>query len=73
MISTKDCHDGIPVTDRLGGQAQKRNRTSIAQLLQYSVEYRGRFIDNRLNVQLGLRAPDLSRDLHQYCYSQIGS
>jgi len=57
----------LPLVDSAGNVLQKRDRLSYVVLHQLSAEYRGEFMDNRLNVQVGLRHPWLSRDLTQNC------
>jgi iron complex outermembrane recepter protein len=49
-----------------------RDRFSIAELLQYALEYRGNFMDDKFTATLGLRAPFFKRDLNQYCYTPNG-
>jgi iron complex outermembrane receptor protein len=51
---------------------RNRDRFSIAQLNQFSLEYRGKFFD-ALNVSVGLRAPYFERELNQNCYTQNGT
>jgi iron complex outermembrane receptor protein len=53
-----------------GTNLRRRDRYSIATLNQISAEYRGRFLEDRLLINLGLRAPYLERNLHQYCYQR---
>ncbi|MDX2233970.1 MAG: TonB-dependent receptor [Hyphomonadaceae bacterium] len=50
-----------------------RDRFSIATLNQLSVEYRGEFMQDRLTLVAGLRAPYFERELNQYCYTQINT
>ncbi|ADG12361.1 TonB-dependent receptor [Caulobacter segnis] len=50
-----------------------RDRFSIATLNQVSAEYRGKFLDDKLNLSIGVRAPFFKRELNQFCYSQNGS
>ena len=57
--------DGLPL--------QNRDRYSVAQLQQLSGEYFGRFMDNRLTVTLGVRAPFFRRELNQYCFTLISN
>lgn len=57
----------LPIADAAGNILQKRDRLSFVVLHQVSGEYRGEFMDGRLNVQIGLRHPWLSRDLTNYC------
>jgi iron complex outermembrane recepter protein len=56
-----------------GNALQARDRLSHAILNQVAVSYVGRFFDERLLVDVGLRAPFFSRDLNQNCYTQINS
>ena len=58
-----------PVLDVNGNEINKRDRLSFAILHQVSAEYRGRFIDDLLTVNLGLRAPFFTRKLQQNCYT----
>jgi iron complex outermembrane receptor protein len=52
---------------------QNRDRYSIAQLQQLSGEYFGRFLDERLTVTVGVRAPFFRRDLDQNCFTVIST
>jgi len=65
--------DVFPVNDPLadvnGNTLQKRDRLSYAILNQISGEYRGEFFDEKLTVNLGLRAPFFKRDLNNYCFT----
>ncbi|MFL6844429.1 MAG: TonB-dependent receptor [Allosphingosinicella sp.] len=56
-----------PQRDVNGVALQKRDRLSYAVLNQFWAEYRGEFMDNRLTVNLGLRAPFFKRDLNNFC------
>ena len=49
---------------------RKRDRVSVATLNQFSVEYRGRMMDDKLLLNVGLRAPFFKRQLHNFCYQQ---
>lgn len=62
-----------PVTDGTGHILQKRDRLSYATLNQVAGEYVGRFLDERLVVNLGLRAPFFKRDLNQNCFTTNAS
>ncbi|MFL6842717.1 MAG: TonB-dependent receptor plug domain-containing protein, partial [Sphingomicrobium sp.] len=62
-----------PEADVLGVTLQKRDRISHAILNQFSGEYRGEFLDNRLTVNVGLRAPFFVRRLHNYCFTSSAS
>lgn len=56
-----------PLTTADGSVMQKRNRLSFAILHQASAEYRGEFLDNKLVVNAGIRAPFFKRNLTNYC------
>jgi len=56
-----------------GYALRQRDRLSIALLNQISGKYVGKFMDNALRVELGLRAPFFQRDLNQYCYTQTNN
>ncbi len=58
-----------PVLDVNGNVLQKRDRLSFATLHQVAGEYRGEFFEEKLIVQLGLRAPFFKRDLNNYCFT----
>jgi iron complex outermembrane receptor protein len=60
---------GTPVLTASGNVFQKRNRLSIPELNQFAVEYIGKFLDDTLRVDIGVRDPWLSRNLSQYCYT----
>jgi iron complex outermembrane receptor protein len=50
-----------------GVNLQKRDRLSYAILHQLWGEYRGEFVDGKLVVNAGLRAPFFKRDLNNFC------
>jgi iron complex outermembrane receptor protein len=56
-----------------GFALQARNRKSIASLNQFSLEYRGLFLQEALTINLGVRAPFFERELNQYCFTQNAS
>ncbi|GAA4816718.1 TonB-dependent receptor [Sphingosinicella ginsenosidimutans] len=56
-----------PLTDAGGNVLEKRDRLSYAILNQFSGEYRGEFLDSRLVVNLGIRAPFFTRKLNNFC------
>ena len=62
--------NGRPVLSRDGALLRQRDRLSIALLNQVSGEYRGRFFDDALTINLGLRAPFFKRELENFCYTQ---
>ena len=62
--------NGRPVLAADGALLRQRDRLSIALLNQISGEYRGRFFDDALTINLGVRAPFFKRDLENFCYTQ---
>lgn len=52
-----------------GAVLQKRDRLSYAILNQFSAEYRGEFMDERLVVTAGVRMPFFKRDLTNNCFT----
>lgn len=61
--------NGTPIITAAGTVLQNRDRTSIALLNQLSGQYIGKFLDNRLRLELGVRSPWFTRDLDQHCYT----
>ena len=61
------------VINRDGYNLQSRDRLSYAILNQFSLEYRGQFLEDALTVTIGVRAPFFERELNQFCYSQNAS
>ena len=51
-----------------GSILRKRDRVSVATLNQVSVEYRGKFLDDKALLNVGLRAPFFKRELNNFCY-----
>ena len=64
--------NGPDVLNADGFALQQRDRLSIALLNQVAGQYVGKFLDDRLRVEIGLRAPFFQRDLTQNCYTQTG-
>lgn len=56
-----------------GYELRTRDRLSLAILNQVSLEYRGKFLDDALTLNLGVRMPQFERELNNYCYSQNAS
>lgn len=73
VFGGKDKLGGRPVLTSDGRALQGRDRFSEAQLSQFALEYRGQFFEDRLTVALGVRAPIFTRELNQYCFTQVGS
>lgn len=64
---------GAPIITLDGSTYRTRDRFSIAQLNQFSVNYIGKFFDERLHVNLGIRDPFFQRQLNQFCYTYGGT
>jgi iron complex outermembrane receptor protein len=60
--------DAVTLPD--GTNLRRRDRYSVAMLNQVSAEYRGRFLEDKLLVNVGLRAPFFKRHLNNYCYQR---
>ncbi len=52
---------------------QKRDRLSLAKLNQISLNYIGRFMDDKLHINVGVRDPHFERDLDERCFVYNGS
>jgi len=63
----------VPLADATGSLLQKRDRLSYAILHQVSGEYRGEFLDSRLVLNAGVRAPFFTRNLNNYCFTTSDS
>lgn len=61
---------GKAITLPDGTNLRRRDRYSVALLNQVSAEYRGRFLEDKLLLNVGVRAPFFKRDLNNYCYQQ---
>lgn len=59
---------GEPIKTADGGIMRRRDRVSQATLNQFSAEYRGRFMEDKVLVNVGVRAPFFKRDLNNFCY-----
>lgn len=69
VFAGKDGH-GKQVLLPDGTNLRRRDRVSVAELNQVAFEYRGRFMEDRLLLNLGVRAPFFKRDLNNFCYQQ---
>ncbi len=58
-----------PLKDVGGHILQKRDRLSFATLHQIAGEYRGEFLDDKLVLNAGVRAPFFTRELNQNCFT----
>jgi iron complex outermembrane recepter protein len=61
---------GRPVLAADGAQLRQRDRLSIALLNQFSAQYVGKFFDEALRVEAGLRMPFFKRELNNFCFTQ---
>ncbi len=52
-----------------GSTHERRYRFSLANVDTFFLEYRGRFLEDKLFVSVGLKQQKMERDLTQYCYS----
>ena len=59
--------NGTPIRTLDGAVFQTRDRKSVALLNQFAGEYRGQFLNDKVTVSLGVRAPFFRRELNQYC------
>lgn len=64
--------NGQPVLAADGVALRQRDRLSIALLNQVAGQYIGRFFEEKLRVELGLRAPFFKRELENFCFTQTG-
>lgn len=62
-----------PQKDVNGAILQKRDRLSYAILHQVSAEYLGKFFDQALTIQAGIRAPFFKRKLNNNCFTSSAS
>lgn len=53
-----------------GTNLRRRDRLSVAMLNQVAAEYRGRFLEDKLLITVGVRAPFFKRDLNNFCYQR---
>lgn len=61
------------IVNQDGYELRSRDRLSYATLNQFAVEYAGRFLEDTLRVNVGLRMPYFKREMNQNCYSQSKS
>ena len=59
--------DATPVLNAGGFQLQQLDRKSIALLNQISGQYIGKFFDDALRVEVGVRRPFFKRELETFC------
>ena len=64
---------GPPVLSADGTPLRSRDRYSIATLNQFAFNYIGKFLNDNLHVNAGVRDPFFIRHLNQYCYTYNGT
>lgn len=64
---------GPKVVTADGNFLRGRDRFSIAELNQFSVEYRGDYLNGDLTATLGARVPQFKRQLNQFCFQIAGT
>jgi iron complex outermembrane receptor protein len=60
----------LAILGKDGTPYERRNRFSNANVDVFSLQYRGRYFDDKLFLDLGLRSQKMERLLNQYCYSR---
>jgi iron complex outermembrane receptor protein len=65
--------DGQGIYAMDGSPLRKRDRFSVAELNQYSFNYIGRWFDDKLHINVGVREANFTRRLNQYCYDINGT
>ena len=63
-------YGGRPVNLPDGTVLRRRDRFSIALLNQIAGEYRGKFVDDKLLINAGVRVPYFTRHLNNFCYQR---
>jgi iron complex outermembrane receptor protein len=61
--------DNLALKGKDGFRYERRYRFSLANVDVLSLEYRGRFLDDRLFLSIGVKDQKMERDLNQFCYS----
>jgi iron complex outermembrane recepter protein len=65
-------YDGTQVLSQDGTPLRSRDRFSIAELNQFAFNYIGKWMDDKLHVNVGVRDPYFTRHINQYCYTYNG-
>jgi len=73
VFGGKDGWGSTKVRTADGSILRTRDRASVAMLNQVAANYIGKFMDDRLHVNFGLRAPYFKRELNQFCYTLNGT
>lgn len=64
--------NGQEVLSEDGTPLRSRDRFSIAELNQFAFNYIGKWMDDKLHVNIGVRDPYFTRHINQYCYTYNG-
>ena len=62
-----------PIVTADGSIMRGRDRHSIAELNQFNLNYIGKFMDDKLHINVGVRDPFFKRELEQFCYTFNGT
>ena len=73
VFGGKDGWGSTRVATADGSFLRGRDRHTIAMLNQVAANYIGKFMDDKLHINVGLRAPFFKRDLDQHCYTFNGT
>ena len=73
VFGGKDGSGSTKITTDDGSFIRGRDRHSIAELNQISLNYIGKFMDDKLHINVGVRDPHFRRELNQYCYTFNGT
>ncbi|MBS0363135.1 MAG: TonB-dependent receptor, partial [Proteobacteria bacterium] len=73
VFGGKDGWGSTKVATADGSFLRGRDRHSIAMLNQVAVNYIGKFMDDKLHINIGVRDPYFTRKLEQFCYTYNGT
>ncbi len=73
IFGGKDGWGSTKVKTSDGSILRTRDRASVALLNQVAANYIGKFMDDRLHINIGVRAPFFKRELNQFCYTFNGT
>lgn len=64
--------NGQEILSEDGTPLRSRDRFSIAELNQFAFNYIGKWMDDKLHVNIGVRDPYFTRHINQYCFTYNG-
>lgn len=73
VFGGKDGWGSTRIVTADGSFMRGRDRHTVAMLNQVAANYIGKFMDDKLHINVGLRAPFFKRDLDQHCYTFNGT